>query len=166
MTTPRMPSSAIPSISSRSSRWSMSFWTATGSTRSSTNARTVSWVRRCSSVSSKSTLGGGRPLVGERGQPVDRLAVALDDVLAESVRPLALEPPLPLRTVRDEVHQRNAEAARVRDPVEVDADHGADAVRARVGGGDELPPAVQADDARRPVEGTEHHADPAVLADV
>src|SRR5258708_38928659 len=32
----------------------MSFWTATGRTRSSTNARTVSWIRRCSSVRLKS----------------------------------------------------------------------------------------------------------------
>src|SRR5581483_11641707 len=52
---PRIPSSAMPSISSRSSLWSMSFWIATGSTRSSTNARTVSWISRCSSLSSKST---------------------------------------------------------------------------------------------------------------
>ena len=34
---PRIPSSAMPSISSRSSLWSMSFCTATGRTRSSTN---------------------------------------------------------------------------------------------------------------------------------
>ena len=53
-TIPRMPSSAMPSISDMSSRWSMSFWTATGRIRSSTNARTVSWIRRCSPVSSKS----------------------------------------------------------------------------------------------------------------
>src|SRR3954451_19920665 len=52
-----MPSSAMPSISSRSSLWSMSFCTATGRTRSSTNWRTVSWISRCSSVSSKS-IGG------------------------------------------------------------------------------------------------------------
>ena len=32
----------------------MSFWIATGSTRSSTNVRTVSWISRCSSLSSKS----------------------------------------------------------------------------------------------------------------
>src|SRR5260221_9518107 len=32
----------------------MSFWTATGRTRSSTNARTVSWIRRSSSVRLKS----------------------------------------------------------------------------------------------------------------
>ena len=44
----------MPSISSRSSLCAWSFSFATGSTRSSTNARTVSWIRRCSSVSSKS----------------------------------------------------------------------------------------------------------------
>src|SRR3954451_8382894 len=54
MQIPRIPSSAIPSIRSRSSLCSMSFWTATGSTRSSTNARTVSWISRCSSVRPKS----------------------------------------------------------------------------------------------------------------
>src|SRR3954462_13752194 len=52
---PRIPSSAMPSIRSMSSLWSMSFWTATGRTRSSTKARTVSWISRCSSLSSKST---------------------------------------------------------------------------------------------------------------
>src|SRR4051794_16199297 len=38
-----------------SSRWAMSFSIALGSTRSSTNVLTVSWMSRCSSVSSKST---------------------------------------------------------------------------------------------------------------
>src|SRR5918992_5855752 len=43
----------------------MSFSTAFGSTRSSTNSRTVSWISRCSSVSSKSTSGVyARPLSG------------------------------------------------------------------------------------------------------
>src|SRR5262245_57091300 len=55
MTIPRMPSSAMPAMSSMSSRCAMSFSIATGRTRSSTNARTVSWMSRCSSVSSKST---------------------------------------------------------------------------------------------------------------
>ena len=51
---PSTPSSAMPSISSMSSLWSMSFWTATGRIRSSTNRRTVSWMSLCSSVRSKS----------------------------------------------------------------------------------------------------------------
>src|SRR4051794_25123457 len=55
MTIPRIPSSAIPSIAPMSSRCAMSFSIATGSTRSSTKVRTVSWISRCSSVSSKST---------------------------------------------------------------------------------------------------------------
>ena len=54
ITIPRIPSSAIPSIRSRSSWCAMSFSTATGSTRSSTNARTVSCSSRCSAVRSKS----------------------------------------------------------------------------------------------------------------
>src|SRR4051812_6356255 len=56
MMIPRIPSSAMPSIRSKSSLCSMSFWIATGRTRSSTKARTVSWISRCSSLSSKSTL--------------------------------------------------------------------------------------------------------------
>src|SRR6266511_5753835 len=55
ITIPSRPSSAIPAISSRSSLCSMSFSIATGRTRSSTNARTVSCTSRCSGVSSKST---------------------------------------------------------------------------------------------------------------
>src|SRR3954451_1251631 len=55
MMIPRIPSSAMPSIAAMSSRWLMSFSIATGRTRSSTNARTVSWISRCSSLSSKST---------------------------------------------------------------------------------------------------------------
>src|SRR5215217_5522 len=55
ITIPSSPSSAIPSIADRSSLWLMSFSMAFGSTRSSTNVRTVSWIRRCSSLSSKST---------------------------------------------------------------------------------------------------------------
>src|SRR3954447_18854375 len=55
MMIPRIPSSAMPSIAPMSSRWLMSFSIATGRTRSSTNARTVSWISRCSSESSKST---------------------------------------------------------------------------------------------------------------
>ena len=69
----------------------MSFCTATGRTRSSTKARTVSWISRCSSVSSKSTprsLGSARehvrkcrgacqrrPLSSPRRSPVARLAI-------------------------------------------------------------------------------------------
>src|SRR5689334_14907844 len=55
MTIPSSPSSAMPSITDMSSWCAMSFSIAFGSTRSSTNVRTVSWMRRCSSVSSKST---------------------------------------------------------------------------------------------------------------
>src|SRR5918912_220601 len=54
ITIPSRPSSAMPSITDMSSRCSMSFSIAFGSTRSSTNVRTVSWVSRCSSVRSKS----------------------------------------------------------------------------------------------------------------
>src|SRR5881392_502027 len=54
-TMPSRPSSAMPSITDRSRRWAMSFSIALGSTRSSTNVLTVSWMSRCSSVSSKST---------------------------------------------------------------------------------------------------------------
>src|ERR687888_453328 len=53
-TMPSRPSSAMPSITFRSSRCAMSFSTAFGSMRSSTNSRTVSWINRCSSVRSKS----------------------------------------------------------------------------------------------------------------
>src|SRR2546423_14611043 len=52
---PSRPSSAMPSITDLSRRWAMSFSIAFGSTRSSTNVLTVSWMSRCSSVSSKST---------------------------------------------------------------------------------------------------------------
>src|SRR3989440_9755753 len=55
ITIPRSPSSAIPSITDLSRRWAMSLSIALGSTRSSTNVLTVSWMSRCSSVSSKST---------------------------------------------------------------------------------------------------------------
>src|SRR5262249_23244807 len=55
MTIPRIPSSAMPAMRSMSRRCAMSFSIATGRTRSSTNARTVSWLSRCSSVSTKST---------------------------------------------------------------------------------------------------------------
>src|SRR5438477_8221473 len=55
ITIPRSPSSAIPSITDLSSRWAMSLSIALGSTRSLTNVLTVSWMSRCSSVSSKST---------------------------------------------------------------------------------------------------------------
>src|SRR6476659_6192727 len=77
---PRIPNSAMPSISSRSSLWSMSFCTATGRTRSSTNWRTVSWISRCSSVSSKSIGGSLSGLPGlEAGlyhrQALDRAVV-------------------------------------------------------------------------------------------
>ena len=54
ITMPSSPSSAMPSITPMSSWWLMSFSIAFGSTRSSTKSRTVSWMRRCSSVSSKS----------------------------------------------------------------------------------------------------------------
>src|SRR5947207_1362594 len=57
---PRMPSSAMPSIAPRSRWCAMSFSTAFGRIRSSTNRRTVSWRSRCSSVSSKSTRGAYR----------------------------------------------------------------------------------------------------------
>ena len=50
---PRMPSSAMPSMMPMSSRCSMSFSTATGSTRSSTNWRTVSWMARWSALRSR-----------------------------------------------------------------------------------------------------------------
>src|SRR6476659_9429825 len=74
MTIPRIPSSAMPSISARSSLWSMSFWIATGRTRSSTKERTVSWISRCSSLSSKSTVASlctstDRAQVPERARP-------------------------------------------------------------------------------------------------
>src|SRR5436305_1432006 len=55
ITIPRSPSSAIPSITDLSRRWAMSLSIALGSTRSLTNVLTVSWMSRCSSVSSKST---------------------------------------------------------------------------------------------------------------
>ena len=54
ITIPSKPSSAMPSITSMSRWWLMSFSIAFGSTRSSTKSRTVCWIRRCSSVSSKS----------------------------------------------------------------------------------------------------------------
>src|SRR3954447_23047223 len=75
MMIPRIPSSAMPSIRSMSSLWLMSFSTATGRTRSSTKARTVSWISRCSSESSKSTsaslLGASSDLaqIPERARP-------------------------------------------------------------------------------------------------
>src|SRR5436309_8935697 len=55
ITMPSRPSSAIPSITDISRRCAMSFSIALGSTRSLTNVLTVSWMSRCSSVSSKST---------------------------------------------------------------------------------------------------------------
>src|SRR5947199_3182465 len=55
MTIPSSPSSAIPLITARSSRCAMSLSIALGSTRSLPNVLTVSWMSRCSSVSSKST---------------------------------------------------------------------------------------------------------------
>src|SRR5690348_9128132 len=45
----------IPSMMPMSRWWLMSFSCATGSTRRSTNSRTVSWIARWSSVRSKST---------------------------------------------------------------------------------------------------------------
>ena len=54
-TIPSSPSSAIPSITDMSRWWLMSFSIAFGSTRSSTNWRTVACTSRCSGVSSKFT---------------------------------------------------------------------------------------------------------------
>src|SRR2546421_3481186 len=66
---PRIPSSAMPSIASRSRWWLMSFSTACGRMRSSTNRRTVSWSSRCSSLSSKSTRGAYLGLRDRFGAP-------------------------------------------------------------------------------------------------
>ena len=54
----------------------MSFSIATGRTRSSTNWRTVSWIARCSSVSSKSTRPSLRPCSSQRS-PRSRALVSL-----------------------------------------------------------------------------------------
>ena len=64
MTIPSSPSSAMPSMTPMSRWWLMSFSIAFGSTRSSTNWRTVACTSRCSGVSSKSTglVYGGRLL--------------------------------------------------------------------------------------------------------
>src|SRR5712691_6216119 len=86
MTMPRIPSSAIPSIRSRSSLWWMSFSIATGRTRSSTNARTVSWISCCSGVRVKSMRGeynGSR----RRERPTFRATRPLGPVLARQLEP-------------------------------------------------------------------------------
>src|SRR2546421_4592349 len=64
ITIPSSPSSAIPSITDLSRWCAMSFSIAFGSTRSSTNVLTVSWMSRCSSVNSKST----RQVYGRAGR--------------------------------------------------------------------------------------------------
>src|SRR4051794_40950795 len=87
MMIPRIPSSAMPSIAPISSRWLMSFSIATGSTRSSTNERTVSWISRCSSLSSKSTkrrLYARCVLVGDPHG--EQAAVVRDEVLVLVLR--------------------------------------------------------------------------------
>src|SRR4051812_47586963 len=93
MMIPRIPSSAMPSIAPMSRRWLMSFSIATGRTRSSTNARTVSWMRRCSSVSSKSTkrrlYARCRVLVGD--PHAEQTAVMGDEVLVLVLRERRLD---------------------------------------------------------------------------
>src|SRR4051794_22702687 len=163
MTIPRIPSSAIPSMRSRSSLCSMSFWMATGSTRSSTNERTVSWIRRCSSLRAKSTRSSLSPV--ERREAVDRLRVLLPDVCAQPVGALLREPRVALRPLAGVLHQRHAVSARVGDAVDVDADRAAHAAGGVVRR-HELAAAVEAHDPRRAVEGAEHDADAAVVPQV
>src|SRR5690349_24908676 len=71
----------------------MSFSTATGRTRSSTNARTVSWMSRCSSVSSKSTkrrlYARCRVLVSD--PHAEQPAVVSDEVLVLVLRKRRLD---------------------------------------------------------------------------
>src|SRR4051795_8354775 len=114
MTMPRIPSSAIPSIAPMSSRWAMSFSTATGSTRSSTKARTVSWISRCSSVSSKFTprslARDGRALI--RHPHADEAPVVGDEmlVLVLRERPLhGLHEQIVERLAPDELERRLVE---------------------------------------------------------
>ena len=57
----------------------MSFWTATGSTRSSTKLRTVSWISRCSSVSSKSMRGAYPSRVTATTPAIARKLAAIRD---------------------------------------------------------------------------------------
>src|SRR6266511_321861 len=98
ITIPSSPSSAMPAISSRSSLCSMSFSIATGRTRSSTNACTVSCTSRCSGVRSKSTALS-LALVGDPG--TDEAAVPRDHrlvlVLRERRRHGVDEQPVELR---------------------------------------------------------------------
>ncbi len=107
ITMPSSPSSAMPAINSRSSLCSMSFSIATGRTRSSTKARTVSCTSRCSVVSSKS-MPLSLPLVRDPG--TDQAAMPRDHrlvlVLRERRRHRVDEQPVELR--RREVLERRS----------------------------------------------------------
>ena len=84
---PASVSPIMPAIRSRSSLCAMSFSIATGRTRSSTNARTVSWTSRCSGVSSKSiakSLSGDRGLI--RDPRADESAMDWPSLVDNSAR--------------------------------------------------------------------------------
>src|SRR5581483_4196025 len=108
---------------------------------------------------------GLRGALVERRQPVDRRGVPVDDVGAHAVLALLLEPRRPLRPLAGEVHQRDAVAAGVADPLDLHPHDGPDAAPG-IGCRDHLAAAVEPDDPRGPLEGAEHHADPPVLAQV
>ncbi len=101
----------------------------------------------------------------ERRQPVDRGCVALSYVVPHALLPLSVEPEPALRSLAGVLHQWHAVSARVRDPLDVDADDPADTV-AGILARDHLAAPVETDDARRPLEGAEHHDDAPVLAEM
>ncbi len=86
---------------------------------------------------------------------------------------LALSPAARVRTLAGERHQRHAVAARVGDPLDVDADDRAALLCQHVGAwklervaGQHLAVAVEAQDPRRALKRAQHHHDPAVLLQV
>src|SRR4051812_3518225 len=115
-----------------------------------------------------------RPLDGR--QPVDRDRVLLGDVRGVGLRPAGAQPlghrELAVRPAADHLHERHVVAAGVGDALDVDAHDGTlrgglpglrEVIAARR---EDLTGAVQAQDARRAVEGAEHDHDAAVLAQV
>ena len=166
-TIPRIPSSAMPSISSRSSLWSMSFCD-----RDREDALVHEWPDGVLDqpllvaeleVHARSLPSGS---IGERGQAVDRLGVSLAHVVAHARRR-----PCSRATARAAgARRRTRSAARrtrtsprcARPRTRITA---ADAL-ARVGCRNDPAGAVQPDDPRRALECAEHDADPPVLTQV
>ena len=92
-------------------------------------------------------------------------------VVEPAVARLLVHPRVVLRALPVEPHQRDAVAARVGNPLDLDADHRAHGVLGRVEARRELMrrrqhrrATVQSHDSRRPFERAEHHDDAAVLA--